>query len=417
VKNIIIFIKNFIDRDGSYVFTATIISRLLSFLASWIALQLIDDKGLGSVLFAYSIVQFLIPFGGLGLYQGLERYGALLENTKDKENLFLYVFKKGMTVSFLLTIITIIISFFISFELKNVFFYLSILSFSIITNYLFHIIKIQFRLKHENKNFAYLDITHSIILLISVLVLSYYFKEIGYSIALITTPLLASLFFIKRLKIKFKKNQKLPFSKYEFWRYSFFGGLASVAPISLIVIDLLLVGHLLKNPEKVTIYKYVSIIPSSIIFLPQVFILTDFVSFTEKIKDKKYIFKYIKSYMLLFTLISVVFCAFFYLFSKQTLSIFNPNYVQYSDSFLILVFGVCGILIFRGLFGNLLSSIGKIEVNYYIVLIALIINVIGNYYLIPLYGIKGAAITSAFLMWFTGVFSYIWFLILYKKFS
>jgi len=67
------------------------------------------------------------------------------------------------------------------------------------------------------------------------------------------------------------------------------------------------------------------------------------------------------------------------------------------------------------LFGNLLSSIGKIELNYYIISIAIIINIISNYYLIPKYGIKGAAITSAILMWFTGILSWLSFVYFYRK--
>jgi O-antigen/teichoic acid export membrane protein len=89
--------------------------------------------------------------------------------------------------------------------------------------------------------------------------------------------------------------------------------------------------------------------------------------------------------------------------------------MDYADSFLILIMGIVGIYIFRGLFGNLLSSIGKIELNYYIISIAIVINIISNYYLIPLYGIKGAAITSAILMWFTGILSWLSFLYFFRK--
>ena len=77
--------------------------------------------------------------------------------------------------------------------------------------------------------------------------------------------------------------------------------------------------------------------------------------------------------------------------------------------------GVCGILILRGLFGNLLSSIGKAHLNFYITGTALILNIICNYYLIPALGIKGAAITSASLMWCTGIASAILFWIFYTK--
>ncbi len=408
------YIQGFLNRSGNYVLSATIIARVLSFLASWIALQLLSDKTLGVVLFAFSIVQFLIPFGGFGLHQGLLRYGALLKDEADKNILFVFVLKKGILLSVLLLLLVLIIGYFIPFEFEKTYFYLSILSLAIITNYFFQIIKIQYRLQHNNKTFAFIDVAFSVTLIVTVFLLSYFFKETGYAIALIIAPL-SSLFFLKNLKVNYKNNTKLSIIDYSFWRYCFLGSLASVAPQSLVIIDILLVGYLLKDPELITVYKYVSLIPASILFLPQAFIATDYVSFTEKITDKNYIFNYIKSYMLFFSLIAIAFCGFFYLFAEETLAIFNSNYTQYADSFLILVFGVCGILIFRGLFGNLLSSIGKIEINYYIVVIALCLNVVSNYYLIPIYGIKGAAITSAFLMWFTGIFSYIWFLFLYKK--
>jgi Na+-driven multidrug efflux pump len=121
------------------------------------------------------------------------------------------------------------------------------------------------------------------------------------------------------------------------------------------------------------------------------------------------------SYMLFFLMISCVLLLFSFLFAEQILAILDRNFIQFVDTFLILMFGIVGIYIFRGLFGNLLSSIGKAHINYYIASFALIINIITNYYLIPKYGIKGAAITSAILMWFTGIISLIWFWYLYRK--
>ena len=87
------YIQNFLSRSGSYMFLGTIISRCLSFLASWLALQLIPNKELGVVLFAYSIIAFLIPFGGLGLHQSLIRYGSLLSTEDDKNSLLGGVWK------------------------------------------------------------------------------------------------------------------------------------------------------------------------------------------------------------------------------------------------------------------------------------------------------------------------------------
>ena len=414
--NIIIqYIKNFLNRSGSYVFLATILGRILSFIASWIALKFIENDALGVVLFAYNIILFVIPLSGFGLHQSLIRYGSLAKSSEDKDSILAYVFKKGIVACLVLITIVISISLFINFKFENTLFYVVLLSFTIIPSYLLEIIRAQFRLQHNNKSFAFTEGVQSIILLLSVLLLSYLYKELGYAIALLLTPLLTSIVFFKSLNINNLIYKKIKVINFQFWKYGFFASLSNVVTQLLFVIDILLIGFILSNTEMVTNYRYVSIIPFSLLFLPRVFIATDFVAFTEKIYEAQYIFKYIKSYVLFFTVVSLLILLFSWLFSVQILGLLDKEFTQFSDTFIILMIGVCGIFILRGLFGNLLSSIGKAHLNYYIATLALVINICANFYLIPKYGIKGAAIASAILMWFTGLLSYLLFIKLYKK--
>jgi O-antigen/teichoic acid export membrane protein len=406
------YILGFLSRSGSYVFLATVIARILSFVASLFALKLISNEDLGVVLFAYNIILFLTPISGFGLHQSLIRYGALQKTQQEKDNLFLYVLKKGVLASFVLIFLVIAISYFIEFKFENTFLYVVILSFIILPSFLFEIIRAQFRLQHNNKLFAYTEFVHSIILLVGILLLSYLFKEMGYAIALLITPLITSLLFYKKLNLNFKMNIKLSITDLAFWKYGFFASLSNVVTQLLFVIDILLIGYLIEDTEMITSYRYISLIPFSLLFLPRVFIATDFVTLTENIYNLTYIKKYIKSYMAFFLVVSIFLFSFCWLFVTEILSVLDEDFVKYSE---ILMLGILGIYIFRGLFGNLLSSIGKAQVNSYIASFALVINIISNYYLIPEYGIKGAAITTASLMWFTGIVSVFWFWILYKK--
>lgn len=376
---------------------------------------MISNDELGVVLFGYNIILFLIPISGFGLHQSLLRYGALLKKREEKNSLFLYVLVKGILASIVLIVLIIISSFFINFKFENTQLYVIILSFIMLPSFVFEIIRAQFRLQHNNKSFAYTEFIHSVILLLSVFLLSYFFEEIGYTIALLITPLITSILFIKKLNINFTSKLKLSITNMSFWKYGFFASLSNVLTQLLFVIDILLIGYLLEDTEMITNYRYISLIPFSLLFLPRVFITTDFVAFTENIYNKNYVVSYIKSYMLFFLIVSFVMLFFSYFFAEQILTILDFNFIKFVDTFLILMIGITGIYVFRGLFGNLLSSIGKAHVNYYISSFALVINVVANFYLIPKYGIKGAAITSAILMWFTGIISFIWFWFLYKK--
>ncbi|MDB0612816.1 hypothetical protein PL371_13275 [Tenacibaculum maritimum] len=202
------YLKGFFSRSGSYVFIATIMAKGLSFLTSLAALYLIPSKALGTVLFAYNIITFLIPISGLGLHQGLLRYGAILKDQDKKDSLFLYVFKNGFWASLLLTLILIFISILIPFQFKETSKYLAFLAFLLIPSYILGIIKIQFRLKNDNKSFAFSEIVYHSILIISVVLLSYFYKEMGYIAALLISPAITSFIFIKKLRINFqaKKN-------------------------------------------------------------------------------------------------------------------------------------------------------------------------------------------------------------------
>ena len=384
-------------------------------MGSVVVLRLLDNKELGVILFAFSIIQFIIPIAGFGLHQSLLRYGALLKSNKEKEKLFSYVLKNGVIGSLILIIIVILLGWFIPFQFKKTFYYLSLLSTAILTNFLFELVKTQFRLQHKNILFAKAEFFQSFLLVVLIFTLTMYLEGLGYVIALISAPLLSAMLLVKKLKITFYFKSDLTITNLDFWKYGFFGGLSNVVTQLLFIIDIILIGELMSDPLLVTHYKYISIIPFSLLFLPRIFIAADFVTFTEKINQKEYIKKYIKSYMLFFSFLSIIIFSLSYVFSDSILLIFGEQYVKYSDSFLILIFGVTGIFILRGLFGNLLSSIGKMSVNYYIVSAALIINIISNYYLISRYGIKGAAITSCILMWFTGILSWICFNYLYKN--
>jgi O-antigen/teichoic acid export membrane protein len=415
LKDIKIFISNFLSRSGSYVFVTTIVYRLLSFFASWIALQLIPNKELGVVIYAFQIIVFIIPIGSLGLNQGLLRYGSQLKSNVEKNALFSYVFKKGLLVSLILTAIIIAITFLSNFKLKETSFYLILLSTVIITSFIFEIIKIQFRLQKNNKLFSFAELTYTILLVFFVFALSAAFKELGYAISLIITPLITSLIFIPKLKIAWKNQVKLSFIDFTFFRYGFFASLSNVTTQLLISIDIVLIGFILKDMTMVTAFKYVSLIPYSLLFLSNVIITTDFVNFTEKINNATYIKNYIKNYIKLFSIISTFLIITIYLFGEVILGFFQKSYTAYFSSLMVLMVGISGILILRGLFGNLLSSIGKAHINFVITTLALGLNIVLNFYFIPKYGILGAAFTSAIIMWFTGILSLLFFFYFYKK--
>lgn len=405
MNNLKSFYSGFIERSGFHVLSSAVLARLLSFFASLIALKLIPNFELGLVIYAMNIITLIIPISGFGSYQGLLRYGALLNTDKEKNQMFIYVIKKGGVFSVILIFIVIALSSLFTLNLIESKIYLIALSSSIFTLFLFESLKIQFRILNENKSFAKAEITYNIIFLILVFFGSYFFHEKGYITAIIVSPLITFFIFLPKIKMSFTLSKSFNKPDFKFWKYSFFTGLSNAASQMLIVLDIILIGTLLKDPDIITIYKYLSLIPFSLLFLPRAVLTTDFVTLTSRYLDKGFIQNYIKNYIYFFLILSVIIILLSFFFTDFILNFFGKEFIQHKLVFRILIIGISSILILRGLFGNLLSSIGKATVNYWISLTAISINLISNYILIPKYGIVGAAITSAIIMWITSILS------------
>lgn len=412
------YIYDFLGRSGAYVLLATVISRVLSFTTSLVTIKLIPNKELGEVLYAWNIILFLFPFIGLGLHQSYIRYGALLKSISNKNILFDYVIKKGIIICFWLTILVNLLGIAFPFNFKYTGTYICFMSLLFIPNFLIEMVKAKFRLNFENKSYAIIDIKLNILLVLLVSLFSYFFKEIGYIIALISAPTIVLLFHLDSfLNIRLRNRPPYPLIDHNFWKFGIFTSLSNVVTTLLFSIDILSIGYFMELSEKITAFKYITLIPYSLFFLPRVFMATDFVSVTENIENKKYVCNYIINYIQLFSIISIVFLGIVAYFGSYILAFFDTSFIIYRETLFIISFGAAGVLILRGLFGNLLSSIGKATSNYLILMTAIFINIVSNYLLIPKLGIKGAAITSAILLWLTGLASCFAFFYHYKKYT
>jgi O-antigen/teichoic acid export membrane protein len=167
----------------------------------------------------------------------------------------------------------------------------------------------------------------------------------------------------------------------------------------------------------VTHYKYLSLLPFSLVIIPNIVLTTDFVRLTKAITDRKFIDTYIRNYLLIFVIITVLIWAVCLLFTNEILLFFGKDFQALKTEFYLLLAGISSVLLIRGLFGNLLSASGLSKLNFWISIAAIGLNLILNILLIPRYGIFGAALTTAITMWITSLLSVFLFYHYRKKVS
>ncbi len=412
-----LFITSFLKSKGTHVLSSIVLTKLISFAISYIAIRLILKDTFGAIAYANSIISFVIPFMGMGAFQGLLRFGAKLKNEQQKYILFNYALKKGLILSALLSFVLFAAIPFLSSNLPESSFYFRILVLQIIGLTLFEFIKNYFRLIHKNHLYAIWDIIYySSLLLITVLSI-YFYGAFGYVLALIITPFIISIIII--VKYKLIKFDKTPLDKSinlkRFWKYGLIVSVGTVSAQILYGIDIVMLGNILKDSGNVAVYKASGMIPFSLRFIPGVFITTDYIKFAENEKNKSYLLGYFLNYLKIFLPISIIMIIFFYLTGNFWGIFWGDGYEDVSQLIWIFSISISAGFILRIPLGNILAATDWAHFNAYISIGTLFFNIFLNYFLIQKYGISGAAWATTISMWGSGFIILATFILYLRK--
>ena len=410
-SDILSFITDLKNRKGGYVFTAIIISKLLGFLLSIFVIKTLTTSDYGLVSYAYNIISFVAPFAGFGIFQSLSRYGPLQNSQQQKKTLFNFVLSRGVITSIILTTIIILFSSLLTISLPESLNYLMIVSFLIISHFIFEMIKIHYRIYNINKLFAYLEISNSIILLILGTILTFFYGGSGYLISIVISPLIISIYIIIKyglLKQITKHNYSKTYKK-SLWVYGLYTSLGGLTSQLIFSIDILTIGFLIHDPTKVALYKAASLIPFALLFLPTGVMKTDLVKITQNYHNKSYLKKYVSNYLKLFLIISIGTFISLYFSSSLIMSFFGAEYIEGAQLIPVFAFGLVGAFLFRTPFGNIITCVGWAKTNTIISIITLSLDIVLNIFFVEKYGIIGAAYSTTLLLWFAGLVSFIAF--------
>ena len=410
------FIGSFYKSKGAYVFLSIIVTKLLSFFITYIAIGLLLKDSFGGIAYANSIISFVIPFMGMGAFQGLLRFGTKLE-TNDKAVLFNYALKKGFLFSLAIAFLLFALTPLFTAKLPKSSPFFRILVFQIIGLTIFEFVKSYFRLIHKNHLYAIWDVIYYLSLLAAAVLLIHFFGGTGYVIALVVTPFVFSIIIvIKYNLLYFGKSALHPsINLKSFWKYGLIVSLGAVSSQFLYGIDIVMVGNILKNSGDVAVYKAAGLIPFSLRFLPTVFITTDYVKFAENDKNRKYLAGYYKNYLKIFIPLSVASILFFYLTSGLWGGFFGSGYEGVGKLIWVFSVAIAAGFILRIPLGNILTATAWASYIAYITMGSLLLNVILNYVFILKYGLVGAAWATTISMWVAGVASFVVFVIYLKK--
>lgn len=411
------YIKSFLERKGGRIVFSSFFTKLISFLISVFIIRIIPKEEYGFIVYAISIIAFIAPFKGFGIYQGFLRYGSISPSQQLKKYYFNRILFKGLLFSAVLILLLIALSPFVISNVQNSFLYLVVLSFQLITLLVIDTVATYARLIGLNKLYADINNYNTLLLFIISIPFAYLWGSWGYVLAMVLAPTIYSVFLLYKLKL-FRYNKKLQseYNTYTFLSYGFYMSLGGVLSQLLFAVDVILIGNIVKDAELIAQYKTSNIIPFSLLVLPVAIINTDYVQLAQKaLTDKLEVWKYYINYLKIMSVFCMFILILFYFFSNDLLAIFGKEYQNDNNLMFVFAVGTIGALLFRNPLGNILSVIGWPKTNAFFSLIILIINVFAGIYFVNQFGIFGAAYTTSALMWLSGIFSFFALIYYIKK--
>lgn len=422
LNHIKITLQSFRNRGGMHIFFSTILLRVIQFILGIIIIRLLTKEDYGNLSYALSITQLILPFSGAGLYISLLHFGAIQKSDDDKLKLFVHTIQRGFLYSLFIVIPVFLLSNYITWNMPGASIYLKIFSFYIISYYLFYSVMSFIRIKKQNKKYAISLVANSL-LVFGLSILGVYLAQgKGYAWGFLTAPAITGIIILLIIKNKenqsfnlFKPIRNIPVNKAEYTKYGLFTGLGNIASHMAWQLDTIMIGAILAQSTLVATYRVASLIPFSLIFIPSVFMQTDFVYIAERYNDKKYLLNYYKKYVLIFVFIAAAILAIWYSLNSKIVTLFGPQYIDALPIINILMINVVSTFLFRVPLGNILAAVGKSKWNSYSAVALLVVNFALNFILIPKYNIYGAAYATVISISLSCVINMILFIVYLKQ--
>ncbi len=394
-KNISFLIKN----GFFHIFSANVINKIIQFGTSVIIVRLITKDAFGQWSYANNILSFFLLADGLGVSSGLLQFASASRSEEERLSYLKYALRVGTMFNGILAGVVLLFTFFFELPVAGSTEILRALSFIPLITILFGILQIYLRADLRNKEFSFVTVVNTLTYFIGVLVGGHFFQVRGIVwgryLSYIVSIIVAMWFikdyyhFLLEAEMPSEKNKR------QFLKFSIVCMLSDSISQMLYLMDTFLIGIMIQSDLIIASYKTATLIPFALNFIP-LSVMTFAYPYFARYKDDKSLIKnyYLKMQRYLFLLNSVI-SALLIVFAPLVIKIlFGPSYLDAVIPFRILSFGYLIAGTFRIPSGNVIASLGKVQVNFHNAIISGGANIVLDILLIKYYGSIGAAIAT-----------------------
>lgn len=385
------------DAGMLHILSSSFFNKACTFVGNVFVVRILTKAEYGTFGYADSIMAFIINFAGLGMTSGVLQFCSEQRDEREKLAYAKFGLNFGVLSSFVLSVGCLVYGAFGSFSIHGSKLVFMVYSFYPVTYFLFSYYSVVFRYRKENKKYAFLTNINAVIYAVVEIIASYFVNEFGMVVALYLSTIIASMVGMRYMKknmnpgeFRLDREQKLGIIRYS--SYSF---LSYAMTNLLLVLDIFLIGTLIADPATLAVYKIAVTIPLTMMIVPNSIVVFVYPYFAEHQKEYDWLKANFKKLIGNSIMVNFLISASLIIFAPFIIStIWGQAYMDAVTPFRILSLNYFVQGTFRFTTINIMNALNRVEVVLIANIAAVVIDLGLDLWLIPRYGMIGAAVAT-----------------------
>lgn len=401
-----------------HVFSASMFNYVISFFGSFVLVRILSKDAYGLYGYVWNLYSFFALFSGLGMVSGVLQLCSESRSVTGAASIFLYAIKNAIKVNVVLSVVIFLFSYIHVLPLFGANDLLAMVAFFPLITIVFELFLSFIRAQLHARMYSYLSgLSVTLNVFFSVL-FAYYWSTAGFFVGkYIAGGLLVSVVVIL-YKVRFAcKSTELPdCCKKKMWSLSFLSMLNNALSAMLPIIEILVIGYVIRDSESVAMYKVATLIPFALLTLSSAFVTYIYPYFAKNRLNYVWVREYYKKSLVLLGILYFFVCAFFIVFGKKIIMIcFGEEYIGSYIMYCILLIGTYFQGTFVTLTGNVIVTQQKLRFNLLSDIVSFFVCALATFFLVSEMKILGAAVAHVITILISSCMSVLYMHILLKN--
>lgn len=401
--------------------SASFLNKIVAMAVNMVISRLLSASGYGLLSYIFNIYGYINLIEGFGLLAGVLQYGTECATEKKESPYFKYGFVVGNIANLIIITIVFICVAIVDLPIEGSDLYLLYYSPIIFFEYTMLLLMNYMRCQDDIIGYSKALNLNTILTALGTCVGAIWGINgviIGKYFSFIATVVWLTIYNRHSLHNMLRAGKLKDFEKQELWKYSLYTGITSALNCMLYLIDVSMVGGLLKDTTSIGVYKIATLIPNALIFVPNSVIISILPKIIIHQKDKVWLRNKLKSVYLGMAVVNFAITMVIMIFSDIIIKLLaGKGYEEASYLLRILIIGFAIDGTFKLLSVNVLAALKKIKFNLFISILTILCDIAFNIIFIKKYQMQGAASATLFTELVASMISviYMYFLIFRRK--